>query len=206
MAFTYEAGGDLSTGGKFLNEPGIYQLFITSIDEQPTNRKGELIDNAAFRVDLEVLAGTVEGQKNKITDLLFFNPKPGDKNEGAHAKKLLDRFFLATAMKSEAELAEKGKQVAIELSDLIGRQFFAKFALEKEENSNKEHLRLNFYDMWHVDDDAVKGVPRDEKALGLIDPALRRIGAKKAPEKKPVETAKRETAAAGSAKKSWSDL
>lgn len=186
MSYSYESGGDLSTGGKFLRDEGTYHFFIVAVDERPTKRNGDLINNAAFRVSLEVLKGTAEGQKGKLADILFFNPTISATSDGSFAKKKLDLFFLATAMRSESELSEKGRKQEIELADLVGRQFVAKFHIEKDDNG-KDQIGLCFADMWHVDDSAVANIPKDADALAMIDPKLRRIGAKAAPTKEPTK-------------------
>lgn len=177
----WQSGDDYSSGGNFLSEPGTYHLCITDIDENPTKRDGSLIDNAAFRVGLSVLDGTTEGQKEKTTDLTFFYPKPTDKDEGKFRRKQIDRFFLAAGLLAESD---KGAEKEIDLSDAVGRQIVAKL----EPSSNGKYLQLAFADVYHVDDPAVKDIPKSAVALRLVPSSQRKVGSQ--PSKKaapPVE-------------------
>lgn len=175
MAFQYETGGDLTTGGTWVSEPGTYHLLVTGIEEQPTKSDGTPIDNAAFKVDASVLGGTVPNQKDKVLDIVLFYPKPSDKNEGAFAKKKFDRFFLATGLASKEDLEQKDRQLSIDLQAAVGRNFVAKFEKETTK-SGKERISLAFAEIYHVDDPAVKDIPKDADSLAMIDPKLRWIG------------------------------
>lgn len=198
----HKTGGDFNTGG-FLSEPGTYHFCITDATESPTNKSGALIDNAAFRVTVEALGGTAAGQENKCCDLLFFHPKPTDKNEGAFARKKIDRFLLAVGLVGDDD---KDREVDIDLAKCVGRQFVAKMEADED---NARFLRVAFADIYHVDDPAVKAVPKNEAALKLIPASLRKIGSQ------PVKPAasKSNGAAAKSADKKpvpateqWTDL
>jgi hypothetical protein len=169
----YKTGGDFDTGGGFLKAPGTFHFCITGVEENPTKKgkqnEGQLIDNAAFRVDLEVLAGTADGCVGKTCDIVFFHPKPSDKNEGAFAKKKIDRFLLAVNLVKEED---KEKELDIDLNLATGSQLVAKMEL----NEDGKHVGLAFADIFHVDDPAVAQVPKDAEALQLIAPSKRRIG------------------------------
>ena len=203
MSFDYQTGGDTSTGGKFLTEPGTYHCLVTAVTENPTNPKGELIDNAAFRVDLAILEGTSPNQKDKVKDFVLFNPKPSDKNEGAFAKKRFDFFFLAAGLLTKQQIENKEK-VSIDLQSAVGKQIVCKFQMD----DNDKYLELAFADIFHVDDPAVKEVPKDKDSLAMLPPSQRWIGDKpadkKPADKKPAEK-KPELAAAASAA-NYSDL
>ena len=182
MSWEYETGGDLSSGGKFLKEPGTYHLLVSSVDEPPVLSKGnnpQPIDNVAFKVNLSVCDGTVEGQKDKTTDILFFAPKLGGKDDGAFARKKIDRFLVATGMLTEEQVLSKAK-VSLNLQDIEGRQLVAKFQMDRDD----KYLELAFSDLWHVDEPDVATVPKDKEALSLIPTSLRKIGAKPKPEAK----------------------
>lgn len=170
-AFEFEGGGDVSTGSAWLSDPGTYHLIITDLDEQPTNKDGQLIDNAAFRVNCSVCDGTVAGQRDKTTDITFFRPKPTDKNEGAMAKKKIGRFLVSVGLATEEQIINKEK-ITPDLQDAVGRQFIAKLDKEKEDS---KFLSLSFADIYHVDDPAVAQIPRSKEHLALIDPKLRRV-------------------------------
>lgn len=171
MAYKHKGGGDLSTGGKFLREPGTYHVMVTSIDDRPCTRDGRPIDNAEFRVNLEVLDGTTPEQTGQITDIMFFCPKLGGKDDGKFARKKIDRFFVAASAMTEDQVL-KEESVDIDFAEMDGRQFFATFQMDKE----NKHLELAFTEMYHIDDPKMATVPRDEAALKIIPPSLRRIG------------------------------
>lgn len=194
----HKTGGDFNTGG-FLQEPGTYHLCVTDITENPTNKQGQLIDNAAFRVSCEALGGTVAGQEHKTVDILFFHPKPSDKNEGAFARKKIDRFLLSVGLMTDED---KDKEIDIDLSQCVGRQFLAQ--LEQDEE-NQKFLRVSFSEIYHVDDPAKKTIPKNEAALRLIPASLRKIGAVAKPTSKPTAKAKAtETVPPADAAEEWS--
>lgn len=173
----HRTGTDQSTGG-FLKEPGTYHLIVTDATEQPINKDGAIIDNAAFRLVCEVLAGTVAGQENKIVELLFFYPKPSDKNEGAFARKKIDRYLMAANLMTDEQ---KDADLEVDIVRTIGTQFIATLELDDTE----KFLRLAFCEIYHIDDPAKKTVPKDEKALKLIASSKRRIGSRPAAATKP---------------------
>ncbi len=177
MGFDYEAGGDLSNGGSWLSDPGTYHLTIVEMQEEPTDKNGNLINNAAFRVACVVCDGTTAGQKDKTTDITFFRPKPTDKNEGAFAKKKIDRFLVAVGLVTEQEVKDKVRK-SIDLQQAVGGQFIAK--LEKESEDSK-FLSLSFADIYHVDDSAVSAIPKDKDCLALLAPSQRIVKQANAP-------------------------
>lgn len=166
----HRTGSDFQTGG-FLKEPGTYHFCIVDAVENPTNKDGALIDNAAFRIYAEALAGTAPGQENKQCDIIFFWPKPSDKNEGAFNRKKIDRFLLAIGLMQEED---KDKELDIDIGKAVGKQFIAKMELDED----NKFLRVSFADIYHVDDPAIKTVPKSESGLKLIHPSLRKIGEK----------------------------
>ena len=203
MTFQHQSGEDFSAGGNFLREPGTYHVCVTGVEEMPHKRDGSLIDNAAFQVDLEVLAGTVGGQEKKSANIVFFHPKPTSPNEGAFARKLMDRFFLAVGLMGEAD---KKKDLSIDLQQAVGRHFIVKF----DHDDDKKYLRVAFTDIFHVDDPAVKDMPKSETAMKMGG-AWRQIGAKSnTPASKPATNGaaspQPEKQPATSAADQWSDL
>lgn len=175
--FDYEAGGDLSTGGLWLAEEGTFHLNIVEMQEEPVDKNGNLIPNAAFRVACVVCDGTVAGQQDKTTDITFFRPKSTDKNEGAFAKKKIDRFLVAVGLATEQQIKEKAK-LSIDLQDAVGSQFIAKLELERDDNGQPKSrfLSLSFADIFHVDDPAVAGIPKNKDCLALLPPSQRLVG------------------------------
>jgi len=168
MPVEMEMPNDFETGGAFLQEPGTYHLSVTEIDEQPQSNKGELLNG--FRVDVEVVPGAGR-QEKKQAELMFFNPKPTDKNGGEMAKKKQARFVLATGLLAAAKPGEK---VTVDLKQARGRQFIATLEKRKAQNSDKEFIDLNFADIWHVDDPAAPKCELSQAALKLLPATIRR--------------------------------
>lgn len=161
MPLDFESSPDASAGGAFLREPGTYHMIVVDSQEQATDKNGAPL--GGFRVSGQVVTGTVPGQKGKQVDLLFFNPKPTDKNEGAFARKKQTRCLIALAKMHPGDV---GKRLSIDLTadTTNGRQFVA--TLEKEEG--KDYLRLHFADVFHVDDPEAAGFPKDAALIGQM--------------------------------------
>lgn len=185
MAIRHRAGGDVSTGGNWLSEAGTYHFIVTGADEQPTKRDGSPLD-AVCEVELGVLAGTTPGQEEKSFKIIFWNGKPGEEKSQAFATKKLDRFLMATNLLTRQEI-EQQVQKDIELQDAVGRQLIA--TIEKNAgNDGKERCELKFAEIYHVDDPAMKDVPKSEGSLRLIEAKHRWPGGKPAATSKTAET------------------
>jgi hypothetical protein len=174
MTFEYDAPDTLESGN-FLRTPGSYHLQVLDVEEQPTNSRGELMNG--FRVNASVLHGTActpDGQcteKGKTVDIMFFNGKLTDKDQGKFARQKQGKFFTAIGLFSTENC---GKKVQIDLQAAIGRQFVAALELDSRD---ERYLQLRYADIHHVDDPAVKGIPKDEAALAVLPKELRLIGA-----------------------------
>lgn len=168
MPMEFDTSEDISDA--FLKEPGTYHLVCYDSQEAATDKEGKPLD--AFRISASVAAGTVPGQVNKTVDLLFFHPKPTDKNGGEFALKRRTRALIAL---SKVRPAEIGKRVSIDLTPetTIGRQFIA--TLEKAKD--KDYLQLHFADIFHVDDPEAAAFPKAAKLLAML-PAEWRLTAK----------------------------
>ena len=169
----HRTGKDFKGGGKFLAEPGTYHMVILEMTETPTKRDGTLIQNAAFRATMSVLAGTVEGQDEKIYEATWFHPNSGSKDGGAFDTKKIDRFLLSTGL---IEDGDKEADVELDLSKAIGRQVIIR--LEKRD---EKYLQMQGADIFHVDDPDAKSCPKKESALKLMPENHRKIGAKAPP-------------------------
>ena len=182
----YRAPETVETGGgNWLQQPGTYHIVITGADENPTNAAGGPIDG--FRITGQALEGTAKDEdgkfteKDKTVDLIFWNPKLTDKNEGLFARQKQGKFFLATGLMTEDQL---GSDVDIDLEDSIGRHVIVTLE-ETEGTGDRKFLQLHFSSIWHIDDPAVAKFPQCAKSKGLIPKAHRRdpksFGASKAP-------------------------
>ena len=87
----------------------------------------------------------------------------------------LDAVLLATIGDDDKE-----KDLDLDLRQCVGRQFVARMEMDDD----GKNLNLAYADIYHVDDPAVKEVPKNEAALKLLPPALRRIGQRPAKDDK----------------------
>ncbi len=168
MTFEFDApaADEMVSGGLYLDEPGTYHVVVTEVEEQPEKQDGTVMDG--FRVKFSVLAGTVEGQEDKLLSLLLFNPDMSHKDGGAFAKRRQAKFLYATGLLDESAL---GKRVKIDLQDAIGRHCVIQ--VEKEDDDSK-FLQLKYDNIWHVDHPDAAKFPRNDAALGLLPDDQRR--------------------------------
>lgn len=177
MPYEQQVGSDLSDG-QFLKTPGWYHLFVTELIDPPTKDDGTLLDWAAFKVRCEVLAGTVEGMEGKQIDITPSIPKPSDKDGGNFRRKVIDRLALALGVISEAD---KGKPYRIEKANVEKRHFMAHLDFrENQDGSQGKFLEVVGTAAYHVDDPAMKNMPKSEVAMNL-PAAWRRIGSGQKP-------------------------
>lgn len=175
MGMKYSAPDSLAHGGgNWMDKAGTYHLIVTGTDETPVTKDKKPIDG--FKVTVQALEGTVKDadgnftERDKTADLIFFNPKLNQKNEGLFARQKQAAFFIATGLMTEAQL---GTEIDIELKDAEGRQVIAVLE-EKELPNGKKGVELSFADIWHIDHPRGASFPRCQKSLALIPPAHRR--------------------------------
>ena len=167
---TFETGG-----GNWLSVPGTYHAVVTHTDEQPVDAKGGLLDG--FRITFQALEGTVrddEGrftERDKTIDLLFWNPKLTDKNEGLFNRQKQGKFLIAVGLLKEDQV---GTDVDIDLEDAVGRQVVFTLHEEDDGKSERKFLKLHFSDIWHIDDPAAAKFPQCAASKKLIPAPHRR--------------------------------
>jgi len=171
-----QTGGDLSSGSKWVDEEGTFHCQITSTSEQPTKHDGTLIDNAMFAIALELLEGTNKTQIGKTLDIVFLHPKVTDKGEGAFAKKKVDRFLLAASLASQQQLEKADVEIDVDINSTVGRQIIVK--IEMNEYEGKTRAQLSFAEIYHVDDPAMKTIPKSAANLRFLPQEERWIGNK----------------------------
>jgi hypothetical protein len=181
MPLDWTPGGDTSTGGTWASEPGTYHLGITNVQDPPIDKNGAPVSNGAFRIECEIMGGTVPSQVGKTLDVLFFHPKGSDDAGSKWARKKIDRFLIAVGLATQEQIEAK-TPLKINPVEANGRQLVARFEKEKEDT---KYLSLAFADIFHVDDPAVKDIPKNTDALKLISAKLRRISGKEAPKNPP---------------------
>ena len=164
---------DLHGGGDFLATPGTYHLLIDRM-RVGLNIKDEPMDGTT--VEATVLDGDVSGQAKKKINLTLWDIKL-DKpvEEQASTIRCLTNFYLAANVLQPEDL---GKEVDIKPEDSESHQVVIKLQYaQKKENGkwveDKKFLRINFSDVFHVDDPEVATIPKDQSALKVIDKKYR---------------------------------
>jgi len=156
-------------GGTYLEEAGTYHFAVNEVYEG-TSSKGTPIQG--FTVDLQVIAGTTDGQEGKLLQLAFFNPNLAHKEEAQRiARQAQAAFLIATGCLDPAKL---GTKVTVDLSQSVGSQIVA--TVEVNDYNDQQNIRLRYADVWHVDDPRTSRMPKDASALEII-PAEMRKGA-----------------------------
>lgn len=164
MALTMETSETTEATSQFIDKPGVYHLAVVGTEEAPTTKDGKFID--AFEITVAVAAGP---QENREARLLFNNPNATHKDQGNFARTMQTRILEVLGLiRPEA----KGKQVTVELSDAMGRQFIGKF--RAEEYNGKQQIRLDGLNFWHVDDPNAEKCERNQQAINLLPKDLRR--------------------------------
>jgi len=169
--FEYDVPEDMDAGGNFLRAEGSYHLIVTDVNTRPTNKAGQLMNG--WRVAFGVLAGTVDGQRDKVFDLMLFAPSLDAKDGGVFAKIKQSRFLRAVGLLTDDD---RGKKKQIDISQARGRQCVARLELDED----GKYPRLVNLDIFHVDDADVKDVPKCEKSLARIPADQRLISGKSA--------------------------
>lgn len=167
MALDFDAPETVDTGGgNWLKEPGTYHAIVTGQKENPVSKDGVGLD--AIEVTLQILAGTVDGQKDRTVDVKFWNPKLNGKDGGLFARQKQARLYIATGLMDESKL---GQGVRINLADAVARQVVLTLDHSDEE---KKYLELSYANIWHIDDPDAAGFPKCAEHLKLIPADQRR--------------------------------
>lgn len=175
MAISYDAGGDLSNSGKFVDQEGWYHFVVVEGKETATKRSdGSIIPNMLAQLELIVLDSSVPEQRDKTMSVCIRAPQPTHKDGGDFCRKVADRWWLALNLASRADLEAK-KRLSIDIASARGRQFIAK--VEKGE----KYCDIAGADIYHVDDPAVKAIKKSVDDLNRIRPEFRWVGSQSTP-------------------------
>lgn len=179
MAFSFNAPDTTQGEGGGLSTPGTYHVVINDAIEGQTSQ-GKPIDG--LTVTFEVLAGTVDGMAAKTRSETLFAPSMTDiereQKTGLASmprKKLAALFIAANAM----DPTKLGQAVEVDVASMVGQQCVIKFERQLEKDGEgkytveTKYIQISYSDIFHVDDPAVKDVPKSAEALSLIPPANR---------------------------------
>lgn len=171
MSYQSQAGDDFSDS-QFLKTPGRYHLYVTKIESPVLDKDGRPMDWAAFKVHAEVLAGTADGQVGKTVQLTFRAPNLTHKDGGKFTQKIMDRFAIAINLLGPTD---KGKRYIVDDSTAMRQQCIAHVDFsENQDGSLSDFLDLVGGEIYHVDDPAVRTLPKELRAIAQIPAALRR--------------------------------
>lgn len=174
MPLEYDAGGDLSNNGKFVDQEGWYHFVVVEGKEVATKRSdGSIIPGMLCQFELIVLDSSVPEQRDKTMSVCVRAPSPQHKDGGDFCRKVADRWWLALSLASRQDLEAK-KRLSIDVASARGRQFVAK--VEKGE----KYCDIAGADIYHVDDPAVKNQKKSIDDLNRIRPELRWVGSQTA--------------------------
>ncbi|MGN6546365.1 MAG: hypothetical protein ACTHK7_15030 [Aureliella sp.] len=165
---------DDGSSSSFLSKPGFFHVVVMAQDPQPMSfDKSKYLDG--LDVTFGVLAGTHPDQFDKTFDQLFLKGNAEQRDGGKFCNRRLLKLFLATGMMGQHV---PGQQTQLDTAAMVGRQL----VIEVEErpngpqakNPNGKHIELKFDCLYHVDDPAVKDVPKHPQFFAAIPAELRR--------------------------------
>jgi hypothetical protein len=171
MAVTMEMPESTETGGAFLDKAGVFHLSVLDVSESPTKENGELIPNAAFSVEVDVLAGPSKGKQKRV---VFFNPDPSKKGTKGYEMELRKQRRFCEAVSVAPEKTPGGSTYTVDMMKAKARQLIMEFQFDTREGKEK-NLQLHFANIWHIDDpDESAKCERNQQAIALLPKGVRR--------------------------------
>lgn len=157
-------------GGNLVDAEGMFHVTCNAIERQAEDDKLQ-----QFKLDLQVLNGTVPEQSEKMLYHWLYLESWQDKKKGIKKPlseasiKSLAKFALAFGLITPADLNKKNTRIPFHLIE--GRQAIVKVKKETRKDDSGEtqtNYRIPFNDAWHVTDPEVENVPKDAEALSLL--------------------------------------
>jgi hypothetical protein len=157
-------------GGR--NEPteGTYHLCVLDVDEDPADYDG-------FKIQLQVLAGTVENQAGRSYWQGVNAPEDTHKDGGKFAKDVRKKLALVLGLVGQGVF---GKKASVDWAEARGRQMVAKLKVRKwtsSKGTTGESPEIDGLNMWRVDHPEVAAVPKDAEAMALLGISVPPAGA-----------------------------
>lgn len=164
-------GDELGNDMKYLEAPGTYHLVIDEVKEG-LNSKDEPLDGTTLA--MTVLGGDVAGQEKKKTSVTVWDI---DGSKALEDQKMTVRvitaFLVATNLVRDSSLL--GSEIEVDPQQAVGSQVVVKLAKPSKrangkwvEDKDSKFLQISFDDFYHVDDPAVKSVPKNQEALKML--------------------------------------
>lgn len=162
---------DLEGGGGHIRKPGMYHFLVDEVKEGLSSKDKPM---NGMTLMLTCLAGTVDGCEDQKANIVLWDPKDEDDRVAVRA---FTNFFLAANVLQPEQL---GTEVEVDENATVQAQVIMRLACQQKVDSNGNWVddpdggvKLNFSDIFHVDDPAVADIPKNADAIGLIDPAHR---------------------------------
>jgi len=169
--FEFDAAETLAPETTRLSKPGKYHVCITEVRTEQKN--GESIDG--FQIECDVMAGDHPEEAGSTLSLTLYNPSGDNEASRRIAKQAQTAFFIATCQIDPNAL---GKPCKIDLADANGRQIIIDVDRQKKKEGGKlvdtKYMKVNYSNIYHVDDPEVAKVPKDMETIGLIPANQRR--------------------------------
>lgn len=178
MKIATAKGNDLKGNAvDYLREPGTYHLLIKQYKEGLSS-KDEPMDGST--IEMTVLDGNVSDQQKKEVSVTLWHLRI-DKSieEQGVTQRALTNFFIASNVIEDP--AKLGDEIEIDPTLSEGHQIVMKLARPRKKGENGKYvedmeskfLQINFSDIWHVDDPEVAKIPKNDRAIKMIDPKFR---------------------------------
>lgn len=142
-------------GGFSRLKPGRYHVYVSDVNEKPTNRDGEAIEdrdgNPKCMIEFEALAGTNEGCKGSRHSEFF--------GTSEKAMPRLVRFAMCVGI-----LEADSEEDEVDMSKAIGKQLVIELvegSTYKKDGEEKQGFpQISYAGMWAIDHDDVDDVPK----------------------------------------------
>lgn len=162
---SFDMPEEMASSGGYLEVEGTFHVLITEV-KVGQGPKGNAMAGNTFGV--HILAGNVEGQSGKMSNLLIREPKLTAVDGGAFGRRIVAAFLIASDLASPAQL---GKTIEFEVENAKDRQLVVKFKFQ--DRDGKKQLDIAGDHIFHVDDPRVAKIPKDAEALAMLDAKFR---------------------------------
>ena len=173
MQFQFEQPPEGEDKPAFLSKPGFYHVAVLAQNPQPIGKNQQYIDG--LEVQFGVLAGTHLDQFDTSYTCIFIKGNANHSDGGRFCNLKLLKLFTALGLLGEHA---PGQQTTLDTSLLVGRQCVIEVESKKNSEGSKNpdgfHIEFKGAQVFHVDDPAVKDVPKHPEFLGIIPKELRR--------------------------------
>ena len=149
--------------GGFVKKKGQFHLYVNDV---VPNGHADLPGNALFKLHCIVCEGTEKDQIKALANLTIWPP---DTTKEERVVETSRRLQVRLVKSCGIPFTDVGGQVEYDEANFAGTQLVADIDIDA-----KGFPRIKFDRVWHVDDPAVKDVPKSAKALAMLRPDQRK--------------------------------